>query len=173
MQVVNIVSTVEMEKPFDMAELLVKLPNCEKCSHWVKTKIPPHNKYTAFYSSGKFLITGTTCEDELMDVANNVVSFIQKYGIDNTIKKININNIVFMDNLDFKVDLEKLIVELADYDASYEPEQFPGMNFKDDYGITYLLFGSGKVIITGLSSFEDAEVYVSEFKDLIKEKTLK
>ena len=172
MQIVNIVATVEMEKPFNLEELLNKLPNVEKAHFWVKAKIPPYNKYTAFYGSGKFLITGAKSENELNDVANNVVSYIQKYGIDNNIKIININNRVFVDNLGFEVDLGKLIIELSDYDASYEPEQFPGLNFKDDYGISYLLFGSGKITITGVKSLDNFEMYVNEFKELIKEKSL-
>ena len=171
MKIVNIVATVEMENPFDLDELLVKLPNCERANVWVKARIPPHNKYTAFYGSGKFLITGTKSEEELNDVANNVVSFIQKYGVNNDIKNININNRVYMDQLDFDVDLERLIVELNDYDASYEPEQFPGMNFKDEYGLTYLLFGSGKITITGVKSLNNLEEHVNEFKDLIREKS--
>ena len=170
MKIVNIVATVEMEKPFDLEELLIKLPDVERSHFWVKAKIPPYNKYTAFYGSGKFLITGTKSEKELNVVANNVVSFIQKHGISNDIKNININNRVYMDQLDFVVDLEKLIVELNDYDASYEPEQFPGMNFKDRHGLTYLLFGSGKITITGVKSLNNLEEYVNEFKELIKEK---
>ncbi|WP_405286061.1 hypothetical protein [Methanobrevibacter sp.] len=171
MQLVNIVATVEMEKPFDLEELLVKLPNVEKAHFWVKAKIPPYNKYTAFYGSGKFLITGAKSEQELNNVANNVVSFIQKHSVDNDIKNININNRVYMDHLDFEVDLEKLIVELNDYDASYEPEQFPGMDFKDEYGLTYLLFGSGKITITGVKSLDNLEEHVDEFKELIRSKS--
>ena len=162
-----------MIKPFNLEELLEKLPDCERANIWVKTRIPPYNKYTAFYGSGKFLITGTKSEEELNEVANNVVSFIQKHGIDNEIKNININNRVYMDQLDFEVDLEKLIVELNDYDASYEPEQFPGMNFKDNYGLTYLLFGSGKITITGVKSLDNLEEHVNEFKELITMKLFK
>lgn len=171
MEIVNIVATVEMEKQFDLEELLVKLQDCEKSSVWVKARIPPYNKYTAFYGSGKFLITGVKSENELNNVANNVVSYIKEHGIDNDIKHIKINNRVYMDQLDFEVDLEKLIVELVDYDASYEPEVFPGMNIKDKYGLTYLLFGSGKITITGVKSLDNFEEHVNEFKDLILEKS--
>lgn len=170
MKVVNIVATVNMKKPFNLEELLEKLPDCERANVWVKSRIPPYNKYTAFYGSGKFLITGTKSEQELNDVANNVVSFIKKHGVDNDINTININNRVYMDQLDFEVDLEKLIVELNDYDASYEPEQFPGLNFKDNYGITYLIFGSGKITITGVKSLDNFEEHVNEFKELITRK---
>ena len=171
MKIVNIVATVEMKKPFNLDELLIKLPNCERANVWVKARIPPYNKYTAFYGSGKFLITGAKSEQELNDIAYNVVSFIQKHGVNNDIKNVNINNRVYMDQLDFEVDLEKLIVELVDYDASYEPEVFPGMNFKDDYGLTYLLFGSGKITITGVKSLNNFEEHVNEFKELIRKKS--
>ena len=171
MQVVNIVATIEMVKSFDLDELLDKLPDCERANVWVKARIPPYNKYTAFFFFFKFLITGAKSEEELNGVADNVVSFIKEHGIDNDIKKININNRVFIDQLDFEVDLEKLIVELNEYDASYEPEQFPGLNFKDDYGLTYLLFGSGKITITGVKSLDNFEEHVNEFKQLIRDKS--
>ena len=173
MELVNIVATVEMEKSFDLEELLVKLPDCEKSNVWVKTRIPPYNKYTAFYGSGKFLITGARSEKELNEFAENVVLYINKHGVNNKIKNININNRDYIDQLDFEVDLEKLIIELDDYDASYEPEQFPGMNFKDDHGLTYLLFGSGKITITGVKSLINFEEYVNEFKELIFKKSNK
>ena len=78
MKIVNIVATVEMEKPFDLEEILSKLPNVERAHHWVKAKIPPYNKYTAFYGSGKFLVTGVKSHDELNQVANNVVNFLKE-----------------------------------------------------------------------------------------------
>ena len=173
MEIVNIVATVEMEESFDLDELLVKLPDCEKSSVWVKARIPPYNNYTAFYSSGKFLITGAKSEKEVNEFAENVVSYINKHNINNKIKNININNRVYIDQLDFEVDLEKVIIELDDYDASYEPEQFPGMNFKDKHGLTYLLFGSGKITITGVKSLDNFEEYVNEFKELMYEKSNK
>lgn len=112
-------------------------------------------------------------DKELTEVAENVVSYINKCGIDNKIKHININNRVYIDQLEFEIDLEKLIIELDDYDASYEPEQFPGMNFKDSYSITYLLFGSGKITITGVKSLDNFEEHVNEFKELMFEKSNK
>ena len=69
--------------------------------------------------------------------------------------------------------MEKLIIELDDYDASYEPEQFPGMNFKDDHGLTYLLLGSGKITITGVKSLDNFEEHITKFKELMFEKSNK
>ena len=171
MELVNIVATVEMEKPFDLDVLLDKLPNSERVNSWIKAKVPPYDKYTLFYNSGKFLITGVKSEQELNDRADNIVSFIKGQGIDNDIKNINIHNRVYTDHMGFKIDLQKLIFELHDYDAIYDPETFRGMNFKDKNSRTYTLFSSGKIIIVGVKSLDDLEKHVKEFKDLIREKS--
>ena len=34
------------------------MPDSQESHYWVKARIPPYNKYTAFYGSGKFLVTG-------------------------------------------------------------------------------------------------------------------
>jgi transcription initiation factor TFIID TATA-box-binding protein len=40
--------------------------------------------------------------------------------------------------------------------TEYEPEQFPGLVFRmDDPRVTFLLFGSGKIICTGGRSIAD------------------
>lgn len=171
MELVNVVATVEMEELFDLDELLVKIPNSERCRGWIKAKIPPYDKYTIFYKSGKFLITGVRSEQELNDRANNIVSFIREQGIDNDIKNITIHNRVYTDHMGFKIDLQKLIIELEDYDAIYEPETFRGLNFKDKNSRTYTLFSSGKIIIVGVKSLDNLEEHIKEFKDLIREKS--
>lgn len=171
MELVNIVATVEMEKPFDLDELLDKLSGSERTIGWIKAKIPPYNKYTLFYGSGKFLITGVKSEQELNERANNIVSFIRQQGIDNNIKSINIHNRVYTDHMGFTIDLQKLIFELQDYDADYDPETFHGMHFKDKNSRMFTLFSSGKFIIVGVKSLDNLEQHVKEFKDLIREKS--
>lgn len=171
MDLVNVVATVEMEKSFDLDELLDKLPNSERTIKWIKVKIPPYTQYTLFYSSGKFLITGVKSEQELNERAHNIVSFIRESGIDNDIKNINIHNRVYTDHIGFKVDLQKLIFELQNYDADYDPESYHGLHFKDEHSRTYTLFSSGKFIIVGVKSLDNLEEHVKEFKDLIREKS--
>lgn len=167
---VNIVATVKMENKFNLDDLLNKLPNAQSSKHWVNIRLPVFNNYIAFYKNGKFLITGARSKEELDFIAKYVGDYLKKHGIYNKIVEIQINNCVAVDQLEFNVDLEEIFVKLLDYEASYEPEQFPGMNFKDEYGISYLLFSSGKIIITGGKSLDSLEDCVNEFKELIKEK---
>ena len=47
--------------------------------------------------------------------------------------------------------------------TEYEPEQFPGLVFRmDDPRVTFLLFGSGKIICTGGRSIADVKRSVAK-----------
>ena len=171
MRIVSMVASVTMENPFDLDELLNNLPNVEPCLHWVKMRFSPNNNHVALYKSGKVLISGTKSDSELNNIANDLLEYLKKYNIYNVINNIKVNNYVLVDKIDVKINLDKLIMDLWEFDASYEPEQFPALKFKDKYGITYLLFSSGKITITGVKSLDNLEEHVQEFKDLIREKS--
>ena len=170
MKIVNLTSTVIMEKGFDLDELYNKLPNSEKTHVWIKARIPPYEKYTAFYPSGKFLVTGVKNYEELNNVINNVVDYLKNHNIDNEIKTIQINNHVLTDDLEKDVDLNDLTIKLSSNNVSYEPEQFPGLIFKDENNITFMLFSSGKINITGVKSLDNIDECIYSFKKLINEK---
>lgn len=167
MEIVNITATVEMKNLFDLTELLHKLPDSQLANRWVKIRIPPFDKYIAFYKSGKFLITGAKTESEIYDISKSVVDYLRKYGIDNEIKNIKINNYVLLDQFDGDINLEDLIIKLSKYNVSYEPEQFPGLIFKDENNVTFLLFNSGKIIITGVKSLNNIKNHIVDFKKLL------
>jgi len=74
-----------------------------------------------------------------------------------------------MDKVNLNKSLDYLIVAMDDSRASYEPEQFPGLMYKDKkVGINYMLFPSGKVVITGVKDIEIAKKEFKEFKRLIE-----
>ena len=123
---------------------------------WLKMRIKPENYYVAFYKSGKFLITGVKSEKEINSIAERVVTILKEKGIFVEIKNIEIQNIVILDYINLKASLEKLLTYLIDENASYEPEQFPGLIFRDEKA-TFLLFHTGKIIITGIKTFDDAK----------------
>ncbi|MFX0106583.1 MAG: TATA-box-binding protein, partial [Candidatus Hodarchaeota archaeon] len=80
-----------------------------------------------------------------------------------------VNNIVATAKLDLtgKLDLVKLARKL--YDAEYYPERFPGVIFRQDSPrATFLIFSTGKMVITGLEFVQDAEKAVSKLLKKIK-----
>ncbi len=62
-----------------------------------------------------------------------------------------IENVVGSTSLEQELDLETLADDLED--ISYDPEQFPGLVYRTiDSKATSLIFRSGKLVCTGVSS---------------------
>jgi transcription initiation factor TFIID TATA-box-binding protein len=70
--------------------------------------------------------------------------------------RIKIENVVASTSLGVPIKLEKLVDNLDG--VEYEPEQFPGLVYRiDDPRVTFLLFGSGKIICIGGRSINDVK----------------
>lgn len=87
-------------------------------------------------------------------------------GIEVEDRDITIHNVVVMELVKLGTTLENLIANLNPKKGSYEPEQFPALVYKD-WGVSYLLFSSGKVIVNGAKTVEKAEEGIENFKGLI------
>ena len=149
MKIANIVSTVTLSSPLDLTLLHQRLPQTEipGKSPWLKLRLPPDNTYIAFYKSGKFLIT-TKDPEKLPLIAKQVLNLLIGIGLDVKIVEIKIHNVVVQDTISLNTSLEALIVNLDPRKAEFEPEQFPALVYKD-WGVSFLLFSTGKVIVTG------------------------
>ena len=80
-----------------------------------------------------------------------------------------INNIVATVKVEIseKFDLVKLASKL--HDAEYYPERFPGLILRQkDPRSTFLIFSTGKMVITGLEEVNDAEIAVNKLLKKIK-----
>jgi transcription initiation factor TFIID TATA-box-binding protein len=168
MEIVNVVGTVKAADYFDLniIEKNVRSGEFTQTKVWLKMRLLPERNYVAFYKSGKFLITGVKSATELERIADRIISLLEEAGIPTYIKVISIHNFVLQEQIDMQSSLEKLIYVLDQSKASYEPEQFPGLIYRD-WGATFLLFSSGKITITGIKKEEDIEDTVFRFKKLI------
>ncbi|MEM4773174.1 MAG: hypothetical protein QW648_04185 [Nanoarchaeales archaeon] len=80
------------------------------------------------------------------------------------------NNVVVNVDLKTKLPLDKIASKLED--ATYDPEQFPGLIFRterDQKKVTILMFNSGKMVVTGLKSIKEAKEYVEYIRKILKE----
>ena len=69
---------------------------------------------------------------------------------------IKIENVVAFTSLNVTISLNNLVNKVEN--TEYEPEQFPGLVYRmDDPRVTFLLFGSGKIICTGGRSIADVK----------------
>ena len=72
-------------------------------------------------------------------------------------------NIVASANLGRVLNLNAIAIGLGLENIEYEPEQFPGLVYRmATPKVVMLLFGSGKIVITGGKKPEDAEVAVEK-----------
>ena len=168
MKVVNIVATVILPEPFDLQTLHTLIPESyfSPKSPWLKLRLPPNNTYIAFYKSGKFLVTGKSI-DQINQITQIVLLKLNKVGIMTAEFKIIIHNLVGTDQIEMKLNLESLMSYLDPKKASYEPEQFLALVFKD-WGASFLLFNSGKMIVSGVKNEVDAKSVIEKFQTLIE-----
>jgi transcription initiation factor TFIID TATA-box-binding protein len=109
------------------------------------------------FSSGKIVCTGAKSPKEAKSVVAKIVAKMNKIGIKVPKNyKVRMENIVASAKLDRELNLNNIAFNLEN--TEYEPEQFPGLVFRmDDPRVTFLLFGSGKIICTGGRTIEDVK----------------
>jgi transcription initiation factor TFIID TATA-box-binding protein len=109
------------------------------------------------FSSGKIVCTGARSIVDVRKAVTKVAMMIKSLKIDVPKKyKIQIENIVASAQIPARLDLDKIAFGVEN--SEYEPSQFPGLVFRmKDPKAALLLFGSGKVICTGIRNFEDVE----------------
>ena len=167
MKISNIVATVTLKERLDIAYLHQNIKDTirDPKVHWLKYRIPKDNSYIAFYQSGKFLITAKSME-QVNENANYILSILDKIGICTKDWKLAIHNIVIVDSIGIGCIIETLVTNMDAKKASFEPEQFPALIYKD-WGVNFLLFSSGKIVMTGIKSIEQAQEASKKFKQLL------
>jgi len=168
-EVVSTVTICTLESPLDLHYLSKNMESAilpKKIGIWVKYRMKPENYFLIFYKSGKFLITGIKSLERINATAQQALKLLENAGIHCSITKIAIANITCLGTLQLKTSLEKMVLYLDSGDVSYEPEQFPGLIYKN-WGATFLIFSTGKVIITGVKDFEKAKILFKKLEELI------
>lgn len=126
------------------------------------------------FSSGKIVCTGAKSPGDAKMVVGKIVTRLRGIGIKIPSNyKVKLENIVASAKLEQQLNLDMIAFSLDN--TEYEPEQFPGLVYRmDDPKVTFLLFGSGKVICTGGRSTADVKRAVEKIdkrlRDLARKK---
>jgi len=109
------------------------------------------------FSSGKVVCTGGRSISDVRKAVEKVAMMIRSLKIDVPKKyKIQIENIVASAQVPARLDLDK--IAFGSENSEYEPSSFPGLVYRmKNPNATFLLFGSGKVVCTGIRKTEDVE----------------
>lgn len=114
------------------------------------------------FSSGKIVCTGAKSPKDAKLVISKIVYRMNRIGMKIPRNyRVKLENIVASAKLDRNLNLDLIAFSLEN--TEYEPEQFPGLVFRmDDPKVTFLLFGSGKIICTGGRSIKDVRRAVAK-----------
>jgi len=115
------------------------------------------------FRSGRIVITGAKTLDDIEQALEITHKALRTHGCDvwSSYEYI-IGNVVVTHDLGRELNLATLTVSLPMARTEWEPEQFPGLIYrlKDATGVC-LIFSSGKCVITGNNSLEDAQEAVN------------
>nr|WP_233340439.1 TATA-box-binding protein [Haloprofundus sp. MHR1] len=121
------------------------------------------------FRSGKIVCTGASSVDDVNRALEKVFDELSSLGIPTDDRdEVTIQNIVSSADLGTDLNLNALAIGLGLESVEYEPEQFPGLVYRvDDPSVVVLLFGSGKIVITGAKEVEDARRVIEVVSDEI------
>jgi transcription initiation factor TFIID TATA-box-binding protein len=109
------------------------------------------------FASGNMVCTGAKTELESRLAGRKYVRLLQKHGIPVSFRTFKIQNIVASAEVPHTLKLLELSRSYGPY-VSYEPDLFPGLVFRTtEPKLVFLLFRSGKIVITGAKSRTEIE----------------
>lgn len=122
------------------------------------------------YTSGKYILRGGDEFGQMYDINDRFLHVLSGLGMDVAEASLEVKNIVTLGNVEQKLNLKALMIELGMEQVEYEPEQFPGLVFRPPgTGCVLLVFSSGKVVITGGQTEQENEEAFSSLIERINE----
>ncbi len=164
----NVVASTNIKQEIDLKEFAATVEDAEYDRERFpgivyRTKDP---KVAALiFKSGKIVCTGAKSIADVHTGLAKVFGKMKGLGIDIIEDpEVNIQNIVATAVLDtHMIDLNAIAVGLGLENVEYEPEMFPGLVYRiKKPKVVVLIFGSGKIVITGGKSINDATTAVEK-----------
>jgi transcription initiation factor TFIID TATA-box-binding protein len=156
---IDLNSLVSMGKyePSKFPALIIKLGS-PKCS-------------LLLFRTNKIISTGLKVMDQIPSMQSQIILKLAEAGIEIIDLKSEIVNLVATGNLDLKeksLDLNELAINLNN--CMYEPSIFPGLIYRmQNPHATFLIFGNGKFVCTGLRKEIDISQATSQFQNEVKQ----
>jgi transcription initiation factor TFIID TATA-box-binding protein len=173
LKIENIVASAKVTDYLDLPALASQIKDAE----YNKKRFPgvvirmQNPKIAALvFGSGKVVLTGAKSIESLSEGLEILGNLLRGLDIDIPQKlTYKIQNIVTSADLGSGINLNKIAVGFNLDRIEYEPEQFPGLVYRlENPKVVVLLFGSGKLIITGGKEPEDARKAVQKILNDLK-----
>lgn len=126
----------------------------------------------ALYPSGNYILRGGASIESMNETDNQFKQLLQDTGVA-TVEcetTLTVNNVVCVGDIGEDINLNALVVGLGVGEVEYEPEQFPGLVYRPgDADCVLLIFGTGKVVVTGSTSKEKAQAAFDSFGETYRD----
>jgi len=170
-KVENVVASCSLGVPIKLEKLVSSLEGIEyepEQFPGLVMRLKDPKVAALIFSSGKIVCTGAKSPGDVKIAVGKIVVKLNKLGFKIPSKyKVKLENIVASAKLEGELNLDMIAFTLEN--TEYEPEQFPGLVFRmDDPRVTFLLFGSGKIICTGGRSIADVHRAVEKIDKKLK-----
>jgi|TARA_B110000908_G_C10147102_1_gene399563 transcription initiation factor TFIID TATA-box-binding protein len=122
------------------------------------------------FSSGNVVLTGAKTPLLSRLAARKYVGILRNAGLNVAMRDFKVQNIVATTHIDAPMRLREFADEYGAY-TSYEPDLFPGLVFRTVAPkVVFLVFRSGKIVITGSRRREDVErVFKAFFHTILRQ----
>ena len=125
------------------------------------------------FRSGKISCTGGGSVEVAHETIQTAMEAFRELGIEVSEVDVTVQNVVLDADLGETLNLEAIAIGFGLEDVEYEPEQFPGLVYRlGDPDVVALLFGSGKMVITGTKTRDEAEEALEAIVDRLNELAL-
>jgi transcription initiation factor TFIID TATA-box-binding protein len=158
----NVVAATALEQELDLDALGADLEGSDyDPDHFsgVVYRLQDPSVTTLLFRSGQIVCTGARSEADIDAALTRLFGKLDGLGI--TVPDtptFEIQNMVASADLGHRLNLNAIAIGLGLESIEYEPEQFPGLVYRlDEPAVVVLLFGSGKLVITGTTTEAEIE----------------
>ena len=166
----NVVATASIGQELDLKAVSQALDNAKYEPDefpGVVYRIKEPKTATLLFRSGKIVCTGAKSIEDLHAAVRTVLKDLNEAGVKvDKDPMVKVQNIVASSDFNTVLNLNAIAISLGLDRVEYEPEQFPGLVYRiDEPKAVALLFGSGKIVLTGAKSVEDIEKAVVRIRN--------
>jgi len=163
-EIVNAVGSGFLKKEFDLSRIAEDLGSVADFDPGkypgMYVRFSEDSPLVTVYRTGKYIVTGAGSLDKLQEFNERFLDLFCDSGIieRSDVDWFDVQNLVCVEDFSQSLNLSALSIGLGLEQTEYEPEQFPGLIYRNpDFECVVLIFSTGKAVITGSSDFDDVE----------------